>query len=34
MIFPTTAEEDEAVLKSGKWDGDRKMQEVIKSRLA
>jgi hypothetical protein len=32
--FPTTAEEDEAVLKSGKWDGDWKMQEVIKSRLA
>jgi len=34
--FATTAEEDEALLKSGKWDGagEWKMQEVIKSRLA
>lgn len=32
--FLTTAEEDEAILKSGKWDGDWKIQEVIKSRLA
>lgn len=34
--FATTAEEDEALLKSGKWDGPGawKMQEVIKSRLA